>query len=106
MHALTEKPCNGPRTDVLGRPNQTRYAVVMPFSFDLRRNSRQSFLAVARIVAANVTLFCNGFRKQCVARQMRASTLVGGVSRRVRDRLLREQQASAAAEGILYRTPH
>jgi hypothetical protein len=52
----------------------------MPFSFDLRRISRQSFLAVARIVAANVTLFCNGFRRQCVTRQMRASTLVGGVS--------------------------
>jgi hypothetical protein len=39
----------------------------MPACFDLRRDSRQRLSTVARAVAANVSLFCNGLAKsvQC-----------------------------------------
>jgi hypothetical protein len=78
MHALTKKPCNGLAREYAADEPNAFTLLVMLACFDLRRTRRQRLSTVAGVVAADVTLFCNGFDERYSARGRRGNRPGGG----------------------------
>ena len=73
MHALTKMPCSRPTHGDAGPTNRRIFTVlIMPCRFDPYRTRRQRLSTIARVVKADVTLFCNGLHERHDLRQMRA----------------------------------